>query len=214
MTRQKKHIFIYQKLLETMAATNETCILCNKSGRHDNIIRHIATHKKQIHSLMDANNIKHCVDNKLPLLFVRGKIVYCLICHKYSITNMGIKSFVDSYKHLHSKCIGKFDSVSQHYYCADTTVNLFETTEPPCNVIVSQPDAAPPVNSKYTVSPELFEKLSATMEYDDDEETDQLSIDDMIECLLARVSMRQRRIDLMEKQIKQLQSNPKPEKSE
>jgi gas vesicle protein len=119
----------------------DQCSLCNKSGRTDNIIRHISTHKKDISKLMTPNNIKHCINNKLPILFVPNKIIYCLICHKYARQNT--KDFIDTYSYCHKKCIGKFESVNKYYHVIESTPNLFETVEPektteqqPQNIIV------------------------------------------------------------------------------
>lgn len=119
-----------------MADNTKSCCFCDKTGRSDNIIRHIATHKKDIRTAMTVDSIKHCIANKFPLMFVKGKMIYCLICHKYATSNSGINEFIEVYKYSHKKCIECFESVSQYYTLPSSIPNLFESTEPASNVIV------------------------------------------------------------------------------
>jgi hypothetical protein len=94
---------------------SENCPVCDKHGRADNITRHIATHKKEILTLMHPEAIKTCIEKEYPMLYIRTKFVYCLICHKQARQSSMIGDFVDTYSTLHKNCIQQFETVKKYY---------------------------------------------------------------------------------------------------
>jgi hypothetical protein len=115
------------------------CPICNKKGRHDNIVRHIASHKKEIPSIMKESNIAFCAGAKMPILYLADKCMYCLICRKYALSPVGINSMRETYTYLHKQCMKQFDTVSKHYVVPEKNAIVFDDATPK-----PLPAAAPP----------------------------------------------------------------------
>lgn len=99
------------------------CPICNKRGRADNIKRHIALHKKEICTLMTPANITHCKDATKPVLFIQGKMMYCLICKKLATSPRDITDMCDAYIYTHKNCCKQFHTVARNYIVIDRSKN-------------------------------------------------------------------------------------------
>lgn len=142
------------------------CPICNKSGRRDNIVRHITTHKNQICTLMCAQNIHKCIESKMPLLFVPKKVLYCLICRKIATTPIGINSMMETYTALHKDCCSAFDTVKKHYVGIESK-----------NILIMDPPTTPtPPPAAADADVAALKKRIADLE-DDLEESEALAKD-------------------------------------
>lgn len=130
----------------------ENCPFCNRHGRADNITRHIATHKKDIHTIMHPDAVKICLENKFPILYKRNVCVYCLICHKNAREPSSIIDFNDKYSKLHKNCIQQFETVKKYYRSeADCVEPIFK------NTIIDEP-----TNDKLYEMQKKYQKIDDT----------------------------------------------------
>lgn len=72
---------------------------------------------------MTPANITHCKDTSKPVLFIQGKMMYCLICKKLANTPMGIAQMSDAYIHTHKNCCKQFHTVARNYIVIDRSKN-------------------------------------------------------------------------------------------
>lgn len=202
--------------MTSKATVKHACTVCKQEHRADNLMRHVYTHRNVLSSFMSKERIKYCIDNNMPVMYpTDNEWIMCLICKKSAHTHgrNSIKDFIVGYNSVHSKCKACFETVKELYHTAsaaptntildlDVVVPTVGSTEKP--TATTAPDA-PAVDSKYSVNPKVFEMLKATIEDDEDEEMD---INDMIECLLARLNIRQKRINSLEKQLSKEKAPP------
>jgi hypothetical protein len=170
------------------------CAVCKHEFRADNLMRHVYNHRNELTTFMKPARVKFCIDNKMPVMYPdTDEWIMCLICRKTARLGghgTSVKDFIRNYNTIHSKCKECYDSVKELY-------------DPPKNTLIDLvttvgDTAPPPTDSKYVVRPELCDQIKSIMEFEEDEEMD---INEMIECLLVRLNIRQKRINALEKQL-------------
>lgn len=104
---------------ETKTYVKHACTVCKHEYRADNLMRHIFTHRNDMTTFIDPDRLKHCVDNRFPIMFPNEKEwIMCLICRKTAHANgrgTSVNDFVKTYSTLHSKCIACFETVKDLY---------------------------------------------------------------------------------------------------
>ena len=89
---------------------------------------------------MTPANIIHCKEAKKPLLFIQGKVLYCLICRKLATTPLGISSMSDGYIYTHKNCCRQFHTVARNYIVIDKSKNELIMDSKPEIVTVEEVD--------------------------------------------------------------------------
>lgn len=191
--------------MTTKPTAKHACDICKHEFRADNLMRHVYVHRNELTSFMKPERVKYCIDNKMPVMYPdSNEWIMCVICRKSARLGghgTSVKDFIRSYNSVHSKCRECFETVKELYLPPANTIMELETPTPP--VIFDH--TPPPVDSKYVVSQQIFEKLKSTFE--PEEGDDELTIDDMIDVVLMRVAMRQKQINKLEKQLFELQKS-------
>ena len=147
--RLKIQGFLWQGRFEM----EQSCPICFKTGRKDNIARHIATHKRQVVDLMSPFNLKVCLEKRMPLFYIIDKLAYCFICGKNAAKDK-IKHFVDYYPIHHKQCCDQFDAVKSFYIPPE---------KPQLNVLVHD-DSPPPPPANVIICDESLKARVAELE--------------------------------------------------
>lgn len=72
---------------------------------------------------MTPANITHCKDATKPVLFIQGKMMYCLICKKLATSPRDITDMCDAYIYTHKNCCKQFHTVARNYIVIDRSKN-------------------------------------------------------------------------------------------
>ncbi len=113
------------------------CLICKKSMRKDNLIRHLAVHKKDLCGLMIDSDIVNCKTKQLPIVMIgkkdedkKLKAVVCLHCGDYNTTPYGMNAMLSTYEIKHKECKQKFKEYDQYYQTPDNELIMSLLDEP------------------------------------------------------------------------------------
>lgn len=190
------------------ADLNHSCPICKKEMPSRNLPRHVLSHKKHLAEFMHSDDIKHCLDKKMPLIYGDKRkcgniipFIYCLSCGqgKNEFSKQLTTCFYSGSKsHIKEspQCFTseKFEEVKKFY---ETPGKIMPKTEEKKDIDISD------TNKKFLEN--LYTELHKPDEGDEDED-DPFKIPDIDTLIGELISSYKRREIFIKKRNAEIQN--------